>query len=72
MKRTDILIAKLRAKQKIREVVMVHQANFAPPAPPPQQEQQNAGTQPLPTEATPPAPDQSNGYSPDNGLAEQP
>ena len=71
MKRKDLLIAKLKAKQMIRQAVALHQKNFAPPAPPqPQQEQQNAGTQPIPTPETPT--DQPDGLSPDDGSGGQP
>jgi hypothetical protein len=48
MNRKDVLIAKLKAKQRVREAVMNHKKKFSPPAPPQQQpmtqEQPNAGT----------------------------
>ena len=59
MNRRDILIAKLRAKQKIRQVMETHIRDFSPPQQQqaqPQQEMQNAnpGIQPLEQPTTPP------------------
>ena len=50
--------AKLKAKQKIQSVMMVHQKNFMPPQPPQQEMMQNAPTTPdqpqtQPTQAPP-------------------
>jgi len=59
MKRKDILIAKLKAKQRIREAVANHQKNFAPPAPPQQPQEQRNATPALQTPADlPPETDQ--------------
>jgi hypothetical protein len=67
MKRTDLLIAKLKAKQLVRGAVQSHQQKFAPPQP--QQGEQNAPGNPNQTQ-TPP--DQPAGQPADNGLASQP
>jgi hypothetical protein len=60
MNRKDVLIAKLKAKQRVREAVMNHKKKFAPPAPP-QQEVQNVPNpippaQPVPAEIPPDQP----------------
>jgi hypothetical protein len=69
MKRRDLLIAKLKAKQKVREALIAHKTRFAPP--PPQQEMMNNASNPQQTQ-TPPAADQPTGYGSDNGLGGQP
>lgn len=52
MNRLDLLLADLKAKRMVREVVMKHQALFAPP-PPPTQGQQNATQSNIQQQQTP-------------------
>lgn len=63
MNRRDILIAKLKAKQRIRQTMQAHVEKFAPPQPqqpaPQGQEGQNARTPQEPM--VQPAPDQPVG-----------
>jgi hypothetical protein len=62
MNRKDVLIAKLKAKQRVRQAVMSHKTKFAPPAPPQQQQEvQNVpnslpAAQPVPAEIPPDQP----------------
>jgi hypothetical protein len=65
MKKTDILIAKLKAKQKVRKAkeFMNEKKGMVQNATQPQ-------PQPAPTAA--PAPDEPNGLGNDNGLGIQP
>ena len=64
MNRRDLLIAKLKAKEKVRKVVEIHNLKWRKNVPQ------------LPQQLSPPAPpqppDQSGGYSGDNGSVQQP
>jgi hypothetical protein len=75
MNRRDMLLAKLSAKQRIEQVVAMHAQNFMPPQPqqPQQQEMNNVASNQRPAaQPQPPAPNQPDGLSSDNGLTEQP
>lgn len=54
MNRTDLLIANLKAKRLVREVVMKHQSLFSPPSPqPPTQGQENVTQSNIQQQQTP-------------------
>jgi hypothetical protein len=61
MKKRDILVARLKAKQKIRKVIEQRQVKNA------------SYNQPVPNQQSqPPAPYQPNGLGGNNGLTQQP